>query len=322
MRTLAIGAAFAAAVAAVYLAAAPPRRAPAALCRAAAAACAPQGGASELELDPAAEGSPSTAGQQQQDYAYPGEVLALARELVGIVSVSGTAQPAGRYVARWLEARGWNVSTPSVGGGRFNVVALPDGVGGAADVDVLLSTHYDTVPVAVGGVRVEGGRLYGRGAVDAKGLLAAMLVAADRIVRDSAQDGVLGLLFVCGEETDHAGMIAANDVGFADEVTIVNGEPTTGRLCTAQKGMLKLRLDAAGVACHSGYPELGRSAVEALLDVLARLRAREWPADAATGAETTMNIGVLEGGSAGESSFTRSRLPTVAAPWPPAVGAH
>lgn len=279
---------------------------PAAACRAALSACGARPAAcAPPAASPGAADEAAAGAVAEQPRAFPGDVLALARELVAVPSASGGEGAAGRYVAEWLRRRGWGVELQPVGSegaGRFNVVAVPPGVGDVGEVDVVLSTHFDTVPVEVAGVREEGGRLYGRGAVDAKGLLAGMLVAGEAVAGGGSEGGGgrarVGLLFVCGEETDHAGMLAANGVGFRADVDIVNGEPTEGRLCVAQKGMLKMRLDARGVACHSGYPELGRSAIDSLLDVLAAIRARDWPVDAETGAATTVNVGVIEGGSA------------------------
>jgi acetylornithine deacetylase len=178
---------------------------------------------------------------------------------------------------------------------HYNVLALPSGTV-PSDARVILSTHFDTVPVASDNPRTSQNRLYGRGTTDAKGILPSMLVAARELTTldpDGASRG-LALLFVCGEETDHAGMIAANSVGFDPSLSIVNGEPTTGRLCVKQKGMLKVRLDAT----DSGYPELGASAIDALLDVLAAIRSHSWPVDPTSFAETTVNIGVISGGTA------------------------
>lgn len=234
---------------------------------------------------------------------FPNDVIALTEELVSIPSASGTEHAAGRYIASWLGQRGWHVSTPPAENkgpeSRFNVLALPSGLQGRADIRVVMSTHFDTVPTGSGKPRIEGGRLYGRGAVDAKGIVASMMVAGQDIVARNSS-APIALLFVCGEETDHSGMIAANQLGLPTDIAFVNGEPTTGKLCVNQKGILKLQLTAYGIACHSGYPELGKSAVEILLDGLGRLRGQKWPVDEATGAKTTMNIGVISGGSAGK----------------------
>lgn len=61
--------------------------------------------------------------------------------------------------------------------------------------------------------------------------------------------------------------------------------------------MLKVRLSCSGVACHSGYPHLGRSAIDSLLEVLHALKHRAWPSSEELG-ETTLNIGLMEGGQA------------------------
>jgi len=76
----------------------------------------------------------------------------------------------------------------------------------------------------------------------------------------------------------------------------VVGEPTENRLATGCMGSLRLSLATAGIAAHSAYPERGSSAILALLDVLADIRAVEWPADPFFGV-TTCNIGTIAGGS-------------------------
>lgn len=64
-----------------------------------------------------------------------------------------------------------------------------------------------------------------------------------------------------------------------------------------QKGMLKVRISCSGVACHSGYPKLGYSAIDPVVKVLHALKKRAWPASEELG-ETTMNIGMVNGGQA------------------------
>lgn len=234
-------------------------------------------------------------------YRFPDDVVDLAMELVSIPSPSGAEHAAGMYIAEWLSKRGWKVIRSSLDANdpnsRFNILALPTAAYGASDVRIILSTHFDTVPVSDAQPRFSNSRLYGRGSTDAKGILASMLVAAQKI--QITRQSPLGLLFVSGEETDHAGMMAANQYGFSENVTIVNGEPTTGRICVKQKGMLKVRLDATGIASHSGYPELGSSAIDSLLDAIAQLKAVAWPQDSHTGSTTTLNVGLISGGSAG-----------------------
>lgn len=235
---------------------------------------------------------------------HPDEVAELTKVLVSIPSVSGSEHDAGHYIASWLRRRNWDVTLQPVEevtkeAPRFNVVALPKGTS-AKDTRVVLSTHFDTVPSRAYDVSVRDGRLYGRGSTDAKGIVAAIMVAGTNIT--ALDRAPVALLFVCGEETDHAGMKAANAFGFPRDVTIINGEPTLGRICTKQKGMLKVELTATGTSCHSGYPELGSSAIVSLLDALSTLRGMEWPVDSESGARTTLNIGTISGGSAGRFS--------------------
>src|SRR3979411_863396 len=102
------------------------------------------------------------------------DVFSLAGELLSIQSTTGSESTAVDFVSRWLVGRGWNVTLQEVTRGRANIWASRSGGG------VTFSTHLDTVPPYVP-PRLEGSRLYGRGSSDAKGIAAAMLVAADRL---------------------------------------------------------------------------------------------------------------------------------------------
>ena len=105
------------------------------------------------------------------------DVVALAAELMAIDSTSGKEAATVDFVARWLITRGWNVTVQEVTRGRGNVWASRAGGG------VTLSTHLDTVPPYIR-PSLEGERLRGRGACDAKGIAAAMLVAADLLATE------------------------------------------------------------------------------------------------------------------------------------------
>jgi putative cell wall-binding protein len=160
----------------------------------------------------------------------------------------------------------------------------------------LLNTHIDTVPPFYPAIvdRKEG-VIRGRGACDTKSILAAQLLAAQRLVKaGKAHD--LGLLYVVSEETDHSGMKRANSLGLRPQYLIV-GEPTESKMIRSQKGILKLKLLSQGVSCHSGYPELGKSAIDPLIDALHDLKHAHWPQSEELGT-TTLNIGLLRGGHA------------------------
>jgi aspartate kinase len=235
--------------------------------------------ATTAKAAPAAEAPAARSG--------PLDVVELATELIAIPSLSGHEHAVSDFVLDLLTARGWKVRTQPVSAGRVNLWATR-GTG-----DVTLSTHLDTVPHFFP-PRVEGGKLFGRGACDAKGIVAAMICAAQNLA-DAGEERV-DLLFVVGEELRSDGARAAAALP-ATSRWLVNGEPTESKLVSASKGSLRMVLRTRGQEAHSAYPELGRSAVEAMVALLADLRKLRLPADALLG-ETTMNVGTIRGGSA------------------------
>jgi acetylornithine deacetylase len=158
---------------------------------------------------------------------------------------------------------------------------------------VVLSTHYDCVPPFFAS-SVRDGRLYGRGACDAKGILAAQVAAAERLRADG--EVRVGLLFVVGEERGSDGADVANASPIGSRF-LINGEPTDSRLALATRGNLRVRLRATGRACHSAAPEHGISAIDRLLDALMRLRGVDLPGDPELG-KTYYTIGLIDGGVA------------------------
>jgi len=169
---------------------------------------------------------------------------------------------------------------------RSNIWATRRGGG------VTLSTHLDTVPPFVA-PRLEGNRLYGRGACDAKGIAAAMMIAAQRL--SDAGEQRVDLLFVVGEEKGSPGARAANRLP-ATSKWLVNGEPTESKLASGGKGALRVIVRVRGREAHSAYAHLGRSALEPLMDLLPKLRTVALPVDDVLGA-TTYNVGVLRAGT-------------------------
>jgi acetylornithine deacetylase len=217
----------------------------------------------------------------------PLDVVELATELLAIPSLSGHEHAVTDFVIDLLTARGWEIRTQPVSAGRVNVWATR-GLG-----EVTFSTHLDTVP-AFFTPRLEDGKLYGRGACDAKGIAAAMICAAQGLA-DEGEERV-DLLFVMGEELRSDGARAAASLP-ATSRWLVNGEPTESKLVSASKGSLRLVLRVKGLEAHSAYPELGRSAVEEMVALLSELRQLALPNDALLG-DTTLNVGTIKGGSA------------------------
>jgi acetylornithine deacetylase len=217
----------------------------------------------------------------------PVDPVALARHLIDIDSTTGREGEVAAWLARYLRDRGYSVLEQPLAGGRANVIAA------AGEPRLVFSTHFDCVPPFFPS-RDEGGVIYGRGACDAKGILATQIAAAERLRAAGRSD--VGLLFVAGEERGSDGALAANRIGSRSEF-LINGEPTDNRLGRATRGVLRVRLVADGRAAHSGYPELGESAIEKLLDAMLALRGGQWPEDAILG-RTHYTIGVMSGGVA------------------------
>src|ERR1700734_366650 len=225
----------------------------------------------------------------------PLDPVDLTRRLVDIESLTYNEGAVGEYLDTLLQERGYTVERMAVSqpsqsrysGERFNVY----GDNGKRP-DVVLSTHMDTVPPFIPS-REDDLYLYGRGACDAKGIIAAQVAAAERL----REAGVaVALLFVVGEERDSAGAREANRHPKGSRF-LINGEPTDNRLALASKGVLRVEVKAHGTMAHSAYPELGDSAVHKLVQVLDRLRTLSLPSVEGVG-PSTLNIGVIEGGRA------------------------
>lgn len=211
-----------------------------------------------------------------------------ARKLIDIDSTTGIEGEVGSVLAADLRSLGYTVSSQALADGRMNVTAWVD------DPVVIFSTHFDCVPPFFPS-RVENGRLYGRGSSDAKGILAAQLVAAERL--RARGERRVGLLFVAGEERGSDGAVAANTIAPESARFLINGEPTENRLGAATRGVYRVKLTAHGRAAHSSRPDLGDSAIEKLLDVLVSLRSADWPDDPLLG-RTHYTVGLINGGVA------------------------
>lgn len=224
------------------------------------------------------------------------DVLGLARQLIDIESTTGNEGEVAAWLATYLRERGYSVLEQPLSSlipdplspiPRTNVIAA------VGEPDLVFSTHFDCVPPFFPS-RVENGTLYGRGACDAKGILAAQVAAAERL--RAKGETRIGLVFVGGEERGSDGAKAANKIASKARF-LVNGEPTDLRLGAATRGCYRVKLTAKGKAAHSGYPELGESAIEKLIDCLMALRAADWPADPLLG-KTHYTVGLISGGVA------------------------
>jgi acetylornithine deacetylase len=216
------------------------------------------------------------------------DAIRFARRLIDIPSPTESEFDAAVFLHDELAALGYACRKHPVSERRFNVYAS------AGDRPrVIINSHIDTVPPWF--VASEDDEfLYGRGACDTKGIIAAMIAAGERLRADGMRD--FAYLFVVGEETDSIGAKMANTefAGLGSEYVIV-GEPTESTFARASKGALTCFVRFDGIAGHSAYPERGDSAINKMVAAIAEINATGWGADAVLG-QTTVNVGVVRGG--------------------------
>lgn len=218
-------------------------------------------------------------------------VFQLTRALVDIESITNHEEAVGSFLFATLTdlaARtAGSVERCPVEAHRFNVFAR------WGHPIVTLSTHTDTVPPFFGS-HGDSEFVWGRGSTDAKGIIASMISAAEKLLAEGIRN--FGLLFVVGEERNSAGALAAARDPRGSRF-LINGEPTGNKLVLAAKGILRYEVEASGKLAHSAYPELGESAIDKLLDALQEIRKIPLPQDELLG-RSSLNIGVISGGHA------------------------
>jgi acetylornithine deacetylase len=201
----------------------------------------------------------------------------LVAELVAIESVNPTLVPGGageaelgRFVAAWLEERGVEVEVEELAPSRVNVVGRVRGRGEGRSL--MLNAHLDTVGLGGpdGGLepRIDGRRLYGRGAYDMKASLAAIMLVAAAAVTDPL-DGDLIVTAVADEEAFSIGSerIAAK---LRTDGAIV-AEPTELRAAVAHRGFVWLEVETRGRAAHGSRHDLGIDAIAKMGPILVAL---------------------------------------------------
>jgi acetylornithine deacetylase len=217
------------------------------------------------------------------------DLFALTRRLVDIESITPNEGAVGHFLCDELQRRGFEAKQIPVEGDRANVLAT---VPGYPQPAIVFSTHMDTVPPFIESSE-DGTRIYGRGSCDAKGIITAQIVAAEKLRAERVH---VGLLFLVGEERDSLGAKVANQQAIGSRF-LINGEPTENKLALASKGALRVELTARGKMAHSAYPELGESAIDKLVEALSRLHAMKLPENPDVG-PCTKNVGLLQGGRA------------------------
>jgi acetylornithine deacetylase len=253
------------------------------------------------------------------------ETTRLLRDLVALPSVN----PMGRdlrgpeiyehrvtaYLEEFCRGLGVPVERQTVAPLRDNLVArcdLPD-----ARRTLMLEVHQDTVPtdnmtIDPFGARIEGGRLYGRGACDVKGGMAAMLAAFARVVRDRPR-GACNVVLACSVDEEH-GMLGVRRLvrdGLRADGAVV-AEPTRLQIIKAHKGAVRWDLVATGRSCHSSRPEQGVNAIYRMGRLLAAVERyaeelRASRSDPLLG-PATLSVGRIEGGTSVNTVPDRCRV--------------
>lgn len=217
-------------------------------------------------------------------------IFELTKSMMSIPSTSGEEGEVGHWLGDYLRSLGWSVELQKVSDTQNNVLAWLN-----ETPRVVFSTHLDTVPPFIPPTEDEE-KIYGRGACDAKGIIAAQVTAAEELRRQGIED--IGLLYTVEEEASSTGARAANEHPMAAKCEyLINGEPTDNDLAIGSKGSFRLKIKTSGKAAHSAYPEQGDSAIEKLLEVLDEIRHTKFPSEEFFG-ETTVNIGTIDGGVA------------------------
>jgi acetylornithine deacetylase/succinyl-diaminopimelate desuccinylase-like protein len=237
----------------------------------------------------------------------------LLQDLIALPSVNpaflpehdprGGEQRVAEFLAATARRAGLDAEMDEVFPNRANLLIrlLP---AGRIRQRVLLAPHMDTVGVSsdeqLCPVR-KGGRIYGRGACDTKGSVAAMLAALLALAKATQRPAhtEIILLALVDEENGQTGSRHLVARGFRAELAVV-GEPTQLRVVTAHKGDLWLQLETRGLAAHGSRPELGRNAVHLMARIVhlletgyaRQLRRRRHPLLR----HATINVGTIAGG--------------------------
>ena len=232
------------------------------------------------------------------------ELFKLHADLINIESISGNEYGVSGYLQRYLNnlGLGYNFEIDDT---NRNIYAF--GGEHKQNSSVLLTSHIDTVPPYVNYYVEEDSddgsvKIHGRGSCDAKGSVAAQVIAAKELIEEGLVTiDELSLLFVFGEEVGGLGMRKSNDYFNKENVTwdsVIFGEPTENKLAAGHKGIYMADIEVFGLASHSGYPDVGVDADKILIEIMHELENYPWPSSELLN-KTTINIGLMNGGTAG-----------------------
>lgn len=212
--------------------------------------------------------------------------ISLSKALISISSLTGHEERISKFLGKLLKENGFRIKYIYSESRRPNLFAYTN------KPKILFCSHLDTVAPYFP-FRENKEQLYGRGACDAKGIIAAQIAAGLKL---KGEGHPIGFLYLVGEEVDHCGAIdVSKKIPNVDAIIV--GEPTENRMASATKGIVKIKLISKGKAAHSAYPDRGKSAIDPLLKTLIRIQKLKFPQDKEIGT-STLNIGVIRGGLA------------------------
>lgn len=233
------------------------------------------------------------------------EVTDLLQKLVRINTSNppGQEEPAAQLLADFMEGAGFEVGLQRFAPGRANLIARWRGTGQRPAL--MLNGHLDTVLATEGdwkypphSATIDGGTLYGRGALDMKGGVTAMVMGCVALARAGVKlAGDVVFAGTAGEEVDCRGAreLVNEDLGAIGGLVV--GEPTRLEVVSAHRGALWLEITTTGKAAHGSMPDQGYNAILAMhrvIDCLLGYRSNCVPHPLL--APPTMNLGTIEGG--------------------------
>jgi succinyl-diaminopimelate desuccinylase len=236
------------------------------------------------------------------------ELIAFAQALIRCRSWNppGDEAAVAALVGEKLDSFGMEVETAPLSPSRHNVYGRLPGRGNGPG-NLLLAAHLDTVPPGHGAwhhdplsAALEGGRIYGRGASDMKGGLAAIVLAAGALAQSGFEPSSdLILAGTVGEEVDCRGAEALIEDGLLEDASaLAIPEPSGLDLYTAHKGALWVRIETVGRAAHGAHPDLGVNAILQMKRVIDRILDAIWDASPAPLlGRPTLNVATIHGGA-------------------------
>lgn len=224
------------------------------------------------------------------------------KKLISIQSITGNEKELALYLEQRFKSIGCRTSLYEAAPGRFNVTAV---IGGSESekLGLLFHGHLDTVPgynmVHPFNPKEIDGCFHGRGSVDQKGGLAAVLSAFEAYINSGRKlRKPVGFVGVIDEESEHRGSLALRDMGIDADFAVVT-EPTGLRLGIGCKGTVPIKIEIKGKPAHGCRPWLGVSAILIGMDITQDLLNEELPEcdiDGIGPVKASWNLGKIEGG--------------------------